>query len=67
MTGKGSVPRPFSVSQDEFKSNWDNIFNKDPRQIEDAKLEDEAFESIEKQSYKNIRVLDNGLYVEYED
>ena len=67
MTGKGSAPRPFSVSQEEYKSNWDNIFKKDPREVEDAKLEDEAFESIEKQSYKNIRVLDNGLYVEYED
>jgi len=67
MTGKGSAPRPFSVSQEEYKSNWDNIFKKDPRQIEDAKLEDEAFESIEKQSYKNIRVLDNGLYVDYSE
>ena len=67
MTGKGSAPRPFSVSQEKFKSNWENTFKKDPREIEDSKLEDEAFESIEKQKYKNIRILDNGLYVEYED
>jgi hypothetical protein len=67
MTGKGSAPRPLGISQEEFKSNWDNIFKKDPRQIEDAKLEDEAFEYIEKQSYKNIRVLDNGLYVDYSE
>jgi len=27
--GKGSKPRPFSVSQEAFDSNWDNIFKKD--------------------------------------
>lgn len=28
--GKGSKPRPFSVAQKEFDSNWDKIFgNKD--------------------------------------
>ena len=28
MSGKGSKPRPYSVSQSQFASNWDNIFNK---------------------------------------
>lgn len=27
--GKGSKPRPFSISQKEFDINWDNIFKKD--------------------------------------
>ncbi len=27
--GKGSRPRPFSVDQKTFDSNWDNIFKKD--------------------------------------
>ena len=27
--GKGSKLRPLSVSQEEFDSNWDNIFKKD--------------------------------------
>jgi hypothetical protein len=27
--GKGSSPRPFSVSQQEFDNRWDNIFKKD--------------------------------------
>jgi hypothetical protein len=27
MSGKGSNPRPFSISQDDFASNWDRIFN----------------------------------------
>ena len=26
MNGKGSKPRPFSISQEEFKKNWDEIF-----------------------------------------
>ena len=26
--GKGSAARPFSVTQDEFASNWDRIFGK---------------------------------------
>jgi len=27
--GKGSSPRPFSVSQDEYDNRWDNIFGRD--------------------------------------
>ena len=26
--GKGSKPRPYSVSQEEFSNNWDRIFRK---------------------------------------
>jgi len=26
--GKGSAPRPFSVDQETFGSNWDRIFSK---------------------------------------
>ncbi len=29
MAGKGSRPRPFSVSQQEFDNRWDAIFKKD--------------------------------------
>ena len=28
MSGKGSSPRPFSVSQQQFDANWDAIFSK---------------------------------------
>ena len=28
MSGKGSRPRPFSVDQETFDNNWDNIFGK---------------------------------------
>ena len=44
---KGSTPRPYSVSQQQFANNFDAIFRKpDPRVIEDQKNEDEAFDSI---------------------
>ena len=29
--GKGSRPRPYSVSQDQFASNWDAIFGNKPK------------------------------------
>jgi hypothetical protein len=44
---KGSSPRPYSVSQDEYANNYDRIFRKpDPRIIEDQQNEDEAFDDI---------------------
>jgi hypothetical protein len=51
--GKGSSPRPFSVSNEEYAKRWDVIFGRDmpdPRIMEDAQLEDEAFNQI-----KNVR------------
>lgn len=49
MSGKGSQPRPFSVSQEEFGKNFDAIFRKpDPRVLEDQRNEDEAFLLIQK-------------------
>jgi hypothetical protein len=48
---KGSSPRPYSVSQQEFANNFDAIFRKpDPRMIEDQKNEDQEFERLAKQS-----------------
>lgn len=44
---KGSSPRPYSVTLKEFDNNFDRIFRKpDPREIEDAINEDEAFNRI---------------------
>jgi len=49
---KGSTPRPYSVSQQEFANSFDRIFRKpDPRVIEDAQNEQEAFDIIEKMQY----------------
>jgi len=48
---KGSRPRPFSISQEEYGNRMDAIFGKkDRRQVEDAQAEDEAFKSIDKTS-----------------
>lgn len=44
--GKGSSPRPFSVSQETYANNFDNIFRKTPKDVDDQKAEDEAFNSI---------------------
>ena len=46
---KGSSPRPFSVSQQEYETRWDAIFCRDLKDEEDQKLEDEAFDQLEKQ------------------
>jgi len=45
--GKGSDPRPLSISKEEFDSRWDNIFKKSPAEIQDAKNEDDEFELVE--------------------
>ena len=29
MSGKGSAPRPFNVSNDEYANRWDAIFGRD--------------------------------------
>jgi hypothetical protein len=51
---KGSRPRPYSVSQKQFGNNYDAIFRKpDPRILEDARAEDEAFKAVDKVS-KNM-------------
>ena len=50
MSGKGSSPRPFSVSQDKFAENFDRIFRKDKRLEEEQQQEDDEFERIAKQS-----------------
>jgi hypothetical protein len=62
MSGKGSSPRPFSVSQQEFGTNFDAIFRQpDPKVLEDAQIEDEAFETINKQKAINERTLDRKV------
>lgn len=38
--GKGSKPRPFSVSQEEYDKRWDAIFGRDIKEEEQEKKED---------------------------
>lgn len=34
MAGKGSAPRPYSVSQEEYDKRWDAIFRRDGLEAE---------------------------------
>jgi hypothetical protein len=46
--GKGSSPRPYSVTHEDFSNSWDKIFGKKtPKEKEDALNEDDAFKMIE--------------------
>lgn len=75
--GKGSSPRPFSVSQQKFADNYDAIFRKkSPKEIEEDKAEQEEFDRILKENLereKREKALDKmvkiseelGLYDEY--
>jgi hypothetical protein len=52
---KGSSPRPYSVPLKEFDNNFDRIFRKpDPREVEDAQIEDEAFKNISNQQTTDL-------------
>ena len=46
--GKGSRPKPYSVSQNTFGSNWDAIFNKskksDEEKFDDAVKKNEYYD-----------------------
>jgi hypothetical protein len=50
---KGSRVRPQAVEYDKYSSNWDAIFSKSPKEIDDAVIEDEAFKLIEERN-KNV-------------
>ena len=50
---KGSRFRPLDVSYDKYSSNWDSVFRKSPKEIDDAVIEDEAFKLIEERN-KNV-------------
>ena len=41
------------VDYDKYISNWDAIFRKSPKEIDDAVIEDEAFKLVEERN-KNV-------------
>ena len=51
MSGKGSRPRPFSVDQKTFDSNWDAIFGKkkqsDQEQFDEQVVMKEEFYDLD--------------------
>jgi len=57
MSGKGSSPRPFSVSQETFANNYNKIFRKpSPREIEEDIAEQEEFDRILEQNLQRQRL-----------
>ena len=57
--GKGSSPRPFSVSQKTFGNNYDNIFRKkSPKELEEDKIEQEEFDRILEENRMRQKALD---------
>jgi len=50
MSGKGSAPRPLSVSNEEYSKRWDAIFQRDIRAEEDEKAFLEEVKHLEKQN-----------------
>lgn len=53
--GKGSVPRPFSVSQDEYSARWDLIFGKK------MKKNEHEFDEVLKNEYYDILTTEDCL------
>lgn len=43
MSGKGSRPRPYSVDQKTFESNWDAIFGKKNDKVKSTEYEDNIY------------------------
>ena len=48
--GKGSKPRPFSVSQKEYDERWDAIFGRDVKKDEKVKNESSSSNTDNRQS-----------------
>ena len=55
--GKGSSPRPYSVSQDKFASNWDTIFGRDQQE---KKRAEDALDELAKIS-QELGLYDNDV------
>ena len=72
--GKGSSPRPFSVSQETYANNYDRIFRKpSPKELEEEKAEQEEFDRILEENKRRQAALEAlvqenerlGLYKDY--
>ena len=49
--GKGSAPRPYSVSQEEFDNRWDTIFGKKEKKPRQEEFELESLDPDERSWY----------------
>jgi hypothetical protein len=68
--GKGSNPRPFSVSQKQFADNYDAIFRKpSPKELEEEKYEQEEFDRVMEENrmrQKREKALDEIVRINQE-
>jgi len=64
--GKGSSPRPFSVSKEEYDKRWDAIFGRDLEQEEEPEIEEdpdgEALKCLRCGGVDTMYVFPNGMY-----
>jgi hypothetical protein len=64
MSGKGSRPRPFSVSQEEFGNRFDAIFGKkkktDAEKFDEAIMKDEYYDLDERYIDKEDKDADQN-------
>ena len=54
--GKGSAPRPYSVSQEQFANNWDAIFGKKKKpdyEADDGPLTEDQLRQIQDSAKDN--------------
>jgi len=70
MSGKGSKPRPYSVDQKTFDSNWDSIFNRkkktEAEKFDDAIMKNEYYDKLttEEALTEMIRISEEmGAYI----
>ncbi len=54
MSGKGSKPRPFSVTNEEYASRWDAIFGRDIKTTTDNT-------GVDKEEYYDILSTEDAL------
>ena len=57
MSGKGSKPRPFSVTQQEYDTRWDAIFQRD---LKEEKIIEEVPVLENNQSKESDKVSSSG-------
>ena len=64
--GKGSSPRPFSVSQDEYNKRWDAIFGRDLEEETTEEVEehddDDSLRCVRCGGVDTMYVAPNGIY-----
>ena len=61
--GKGSSPRPFSVSQAEYDARWDAIFGRDIEEEEEEEPEDDYLRCVRCGGVDTMYKSPNGMHL----